>query len=212
MQAGSSPRGTEFATRWAELVFTFHAPMEKAIASYKALKEKVVAAGRRPTDCAVAMLATCIIGETDSIAREKADYINGLVVGDLNAAHLSASAGVDVTKLSGKVGSEAGSQGMHAIIEEVSELQKTAKTEFMEAAKKSLPAQIVGSPKTVADRLEELFTAGCCDGFVIDPVTAPSSHEAFARAVVPELQHRGLFRTEYKATTLRGHIGTRPGR
>ncbi|NHN87028.1 NtaA/DmoA family FMN-dependent monooxygenase [Acetobacter conturbans] len=213
MQAGSSPRGTEFAARWAELVFTFYAPKEKAIASYNTLKEKVVEAGRRPTDCAVAMLATCIIGETDSIGREKADYINSLVVGELNAAHLSASAGVDVTKLSdkNKVGSEAGSQGMHASIEKLVELQKTAKAQFMEAAKKALPAQIVGSPKTVADKLEEIFTAGCCDGFVLDPVAAPSSHEAFARAVVPELQRRGLFRTQYEATTLRGNIRTRPG-
>ncbi|MFT9016879.1 MAG: NtaA/DmoA family FMN-dependent monooxygenase [Acetobacter sp.] len=213
MQAGSSPRGTEFAARWAELVFTFHAPMDKARASYSALKEQVVAKGRRPTDCAVAMLATCIVGETDSIAREKADYINGLVVGELNAAHMSASAGVDVTRLSGQgAGSAAGAQGMHAIIEEVSELQKTAKAEFLAAAQTMLPAQIVGSPRTVADRLEEIFTAGCCDGFVIDPVTAPSSHETFARAVVPELQRRGLFRTRYAAETLRGNIGTRPGR
>ncbi|MBO1324955.1 NtaA/DmoA family FMN-dependent monooxygenase [Acetobacter sp. TBRC 12305] len=214
MQAGSSPRGTEFAARWAELVFTFYAPREKARAHYDALKQKIVENGRRPGDCAVAMLATCIVGETDSIAREKADYINSLVVGELNAAHLSASAGVDVTKLSDKdkPGSEAGAQGMHAIIEDVSELQKTAKTEFLAAARKMLPEQIVGSPKTVADRLEDIFTSGCCDGFVLDPVTAPSSHETFARAVVPELQRRGLFRTQYEAPTLRGNIGTRPGR
>ena len=71
MQAGSSPRGTEFAARWAELVFTFHAPMEKAIASYNALKETVVAAGRRPTDRPVAMPAPCHIRATDSIPCEK---------------------------------------------------------------------------------------------------------------------------------------------
>ncbi|MBB2202118.1 NtaA/DmoA family FMN-dependent monooxygenase [Gluconacetobacter tumulisoli] len=215
MQAGSSPRGVEFAARWAEIVFTFGSAPEKAIAAYDRLKSQMVANGRRPGDCAVAMQVTCVVGETDSIAQEKADFANALAAEELNAAAASASAGVDITRLGGAEGAAskaAGAQGMHAAIEELEELRRQGAASVAAAARKRVPSQIVGSPTTVADKLEELFTAGCCDGFVLTPVTFPTSHETFARAVVPELQRRGLFRTRYEADTLRGNLGSRPGR
>jgi len=65
----------------------------------------------------------------------------------------------------------------------------------------------VGGPKEIADMFEEWFTAPACDGFVIGPTYLPGSFEEFTRLVVPELQRRGLFRTEYTGTTLREHLG-----
>ena len=62
----------------------------------------------------------------------------------------------------------------------------------------------------MADRLEELFVSESCDGFVLTPATFPTSHEAFCRAVVPELQRRGLFRTAYEGSTLREHLTGAP--
>ena len=58
----------------------------------------------------------------------------------------------------------------------------------------------------VADALQDLFESGACDGFVIMPTTFPTAHEQFCRAVVPELQRRGLFRAEYRASTLRANL------
>jgi alkanesulfonate monooxygenase SsuD/methylene tetrahydromethanopterin reductase-like flavin-dependent oxidoreductase (luciferase family) len=65
----------------------------------------------------------------------------------------------------------------------------------------------VGGPREVADMFEEWFTAPACDGFVIGPTYLPGSFEEFVRLVVPELQRRGLFRTEYTGSTLREHLG-----
>ena len=56
---------------------------------------------------------------------------------------------------------------------------------------------VVGSPTTIADYMQEIFEAGGGDGFVILPNLFPMMFEEFGRMVVPELQRRGLFRTEY---------------
>ena len=66
---------------------------------------------------------------------------------------------------------------------------------------------IVGSAKQVADDLEEWATSGAADGFNICPGTLPGGATAFVDLVVPELQRRGLFRTEYESDTLRGNLG-----
>ncbi|MEE3100891.1 MAG: LLM class flavin-dependent oxidoreductase, partial [Pseudomonadota bacterium] len=57
-----------------------------------------------------------------------------------------------------------------------------------------------------ADHLTHLFESGACDGFVVSPTHFPGMFEEFCRAVVPELQRRGVFRTEYSGSTLREHL------
>lgn len=66
---------------------------------------------------------------------------------------------------------------------------------------------VVGSYLDIADDFEEWFTSGAVDGFNIIPPVAPESLEDFVRLVVPELQKRKLFRTDYTGTTLRDHLG-----
>ena len=65
---------------------------------------------------------------------------------------------------------------------------------------------MVGTPSMIADRLQETFEAGVCDGFVLAPTTFPGMFEQFCRGVVPELQRRGLFRIEYSGRTLRENL------
>ena len=64
-----------------------------------------------------------------------------------------------------------------------------------------------GTPEQVADAIQDWFDAGAADGFNIMPPVLPSGLEVFVDQVVPILQRRGLFRTEYTASTLRGHYG-----
>ena len=64
----------------------------------------------------------------------------------------------------------------------------------------------VGTPKAVADQMEEWF-ASACDGFVISATHMPGTYEDFVRLVVPELQRRSLFRKDYTGTTLRENLG-----
>ena len=65
----------------------------------------------------------------------------------------------------------------------------------------------VGTPAEVADYMEDWFSKGACDGFTIMPPYIPGSHDDFCELVVPELQRRGLFRTEYEGKTLRENLG-----
>jgi alkanesulfonate monooxygenase SsuD/methylene tetrahydromethanopterin reductase-like flavin-dependent oxidoreductase (luciferase family) len=74
------------------------------------------------------------------------------------------------------------------------------------AARRGEGRELVGTAKTVADRMQEIFEAGVCDGFVLSPVNFPGMFEQFCRSVVPELQRRGLFRKEYGGRTLRENL------
>jgi len=66
---------------------------------------------------------------------------------------------------------------------------------------------MVGTPARIADLMEEWFTTGAADGFNIQSPAIPVDAADFIELVVPELQRRGLFRTEYEGTTLRDHLG-----
>jgi alkanesulfonate monooxygenase SsuD/methylene tetrahydromethanopterin reductase-like flavin-dependent oxidoreductase (luciferase family) len=66
---------------------------------------------------------------------------------------------------------------------------------------------IVGGPKEIADRLEEMFVGRGCDGFVIAATYVPGSYTDFVRHIVPELQRRGLFHKDYAGKTLRENLG-----
>ncbi len=68
------------------------------------------------------------------------------------------------------------------------------------------PRGLVGNPSEVADYIEEWFVEEACDGFNVFPNYVPGAVEAFAELVIPELQRRGLFRTEYTGTTFRDHL------
>ena len=65
----------------------------------------------------------------------------------------------------------------------------------------------IGTPTQVADEMEHWFKDGAADGFNVMPAWLPGSLKDFVELVVPELQRRGLFRTEYEAATLRGNLG-----
>jgi FMN-dependent oxidoreductase (nitrilotriacetate monooxygenase family) len=212
MQAGSSPRGRDFAAAYAELVFTLQHSLPDMQEFYTDMKDRVAKAGRDPKDCAILTSVDPIIGETVSIAREKQAYINDLVDPNLGIALMSAHTGLDLTGYPldmplSDIHAETGSRGSFDVI-----LQGTkAKNLTLGAAAKhfatsELCPQIVGTAESVADQLTEMFEARGCDGFILTPTEMPGSFESFTRSVVPILQERGVFRTDYPGTTLRETI------
>ncbi len=212
MQAGSSPRGRDFAARWGELVFTLQHSKADMQAFYADMKVRVVAAGRAPEDCKVLPSVDPIIGETDAIARERQAFLNDLVVAELGMAQMSGHIGTDLSRFPPDqplqdMEIEDGSRGSFDVI-----LQGTAAQGLTlgEAARRfatsELCPQIVGSPASVADQLQDLFESEACDGFILTPTLMPGMYESFVRGVVPLLQARGLFRTEYAGTTLRENL------
>jgi alkanesulfonate monooxygenase SsuD/methylene tetrahydromethanopterin reductase-like flavin-dependent oxidoreductase (luciferase family) len=68
----------------------------------------------------------------------------------------------------------------------------------------------IGTPAEIADVMQEWFEASACDGFNITPATLPGGGEDFVTMVVPELQRRGVFRSDYEGQTLRQNLGLRP--
>ncbi len=114
MQAGSSPRGRAFSARWAELIFCSHATKADAVTYRNDILERVVACGRSPEDCRVLPSLSVVVGETESIAREKADYLDSRVDPELVLASSSGLLGVDLSTLDTAEAAEsaAGNQGI----------------------------------------------------------------------------------------------------
>jgi FMN-dependent oxidoreductase (nitrilotriacetate monooxygenase family) len=209
MQAGSSDRGREFAARWAEVIFTIQRGEAEMRAFYDDIKGRLPAFGRGPHECAILPAVTVVLGETESIAREKAAYLNSLIDPELNMASASSNLGADITRLGGDktLAELQGNQGIKGSEDVLAQTVKAEGITLQQAAqKRGEGREIVGTPAMVADRLQAMFDAGVCDGFVLAPTMFPGMFEQFCRAVVPELQRRGLFRTEYTGRTLRENL------
>ncbi len=212
MQAGSSDRGREFGARWGEIIFTLQHRKSDMQEFYNDFKGRMARHGRAPETCVILPSIDVVIGETESIARERAEYVNGLVDTQLGMAQISGHIGVDLSQLDPDqplmdIALEEGSRGSFDVI-----LQGTAAEGLTlgEAARRfatsELCPQLVGTPEMIADRLCDLFQDHACDGFVLTPTTFPGMYEQLCKTVVPVLQERGVFRKEYAGTTLREHL------
>jgi FMN-dependent oxidoreductase (nitrilotriacetate monooxygenase family) len=208
MQAGSSPRGIEFGARWGEAIFSgFVGEPAKMQATYRRIKDKVVGGGRDPDSCRVLAAASVIVAATREEAQAKADQLATLRDGEMTLAATSAAIGIDLATASPEeIAKLASSGGMYqpltdflAALEQGHDFAMAANAAFKER-------HIVGSPTEVADILQSLFEQQCCDGFILMQTVFPSFFEDFVEHVVPELQRRGLFRTEYSGSTLRENL------
>jgi len=209
MQAGSSDRGREFAARWAEVIFTIQRGKDEMQEFYADIKTRMERRGRRPEECAILPGVSVVLGETESIARERADYLDSLINPHLNRAATSSNVGADISKLKEGVtlASLQGNQGMQGSEDVLRQHMKAENITFAQAAEdRGRGRELVGTAEMVADRLQEIFESGVCDGFVVSPVNHPGMFEQFCRSVVPELQRRGLFRKDYTGKTLRENL------
>jgi alkanesulfonate monooxygenase SsuD/methylene tetrahydromethanopterin reductase-like flavin-dependent oxidoreductase (luciferase family) len=212
MQAGASDRGREFAARWAEMIFTLQHTKADMQAFYGDIKGRMTALGRAPEECAILPSLDPIIGETESIAREKQAYVNELVHPEVGLALVSTHIGVDLSRLplDKPIGDLDIPQGAQGSLDVIMQGTRAEGLSLREAARRfatsELCPQIVGTPASVADQLQDLFESRACDGFILTPTVFPGTWEQFVRSVVPELQRRGVFRTEYRGRTLRENL------
>jgi FMN-dependent oxidoreductase (nitrilotriacetate monooxygenase family) len=209
MQAGGSDRGRVFAARWAEAIFTAQRGREDMREFYQDMKTRMAAVGRAPNECVILPAISVVLGETESIARERADYLNSLIDPELNRASTSSNLGADLTKLDGAtpLAQLQGNQGMKGSEHALRQTMQAEGLSLQQAAARRGEGQLVaGTPAMIADHLQSLFEDEVCDGFVLAPSMFPGMFEQFCRAVVPELQRRGLFRTEYGGRTLRQNL------
>jgi alkanesulfonate monooxygenase SsuD/methylene tetrahydromethanopterin reductase-like flavin-dependent oxidoreductase (luciferase family) len=196
------------AARWAEAIFTDQRSLAALQAFYDDIKGRMAKLGRRPEDCAILAATTFVIGETESIARERAEYLRSLVEPELWAARVSGSLGADLGKVadSKDLADRQGTQGIQGAEDRLRQAMSDKGLSFAEAVKDAKNDEIVGTPSQIADHLQHVFESGACDGFIVAPTYFPGMIEQFCRTVVPELQRRGLFRREYTGRTLRENL------
>ena len=212
MQAGSSERGRQFAARWAEVVFTLQHSKPDMQAFYADLKGRMDRLGRRPEECIVTPAVDVVIGETDSIARERAEYLNSLVSAETGVCDISNAIGIDLSQypLDQPLQDMEMNEGARGVLDVILQGSRAGALTLRDAGYRygvsQLTPALVGSPVTVADRLQDMFESQCCDGFVICPSISPGSYMQFVKSVVPELQRRGVYRTEYSGRFLRDRI------
>jgi FMN-dependent oxidoreductase (nitrilotriacetate monooxygenase family) len=215
IQAGSSGRGKRFSARWAELVFVAYHDVASGKVEYDEFKRMVAAEGRDPDAVKVATLAYPICAATQAEAEDKAALIASLPL-EIDALSLLSEAlnfdfatkGMDEPFTDAEM---AGIQGLQAIrdrvVKNTGKKNPTVRDFMVGSGRGKPPMNMVGGPKQVADKLEEWFVGGACDGFVLGACVIPGSYADFVQHVVPELQRRGLFRKDYTGRTLRDHLG-----
>jgi FMN-dependent oxidoreductase (nitrilotriacetate monooxygenase family) len=216
VQAGSSEDGKEFAARYAEAVFTAQQTLADGQTFYKDLKSRLAKYGRTPDQLKILPGICPIIGGTEAEALALEDELTGLQVPEYG-----------LQQLSGMLGTDLGGLPLDGPLPELPEEQdingnKSRFTLVAELARREqltirqLIARLgggrghrvfAGTPEQIADQLEQWFAEGAADGFNIMPPYLPGGLDDFVDQVVPLLQDRGLFRTEYSGRTLRDHYG-----
>ncbi len=213
IQAGGSPPGLELAARTADVVFSVVQELEPAKAAYADLKGRMAKFGRRPEELAVLPGVMPIVGRSDAEARETLAKLQSWIT-PTNATTLVASRiGYDVSghPLDGPVPPPPPFQGSRTFTSVLYEMARRENMTLRDLYNLTAAARghwvICGTPARIADTLEEWFTGGAADGFNILPPYFPGAFADFVDLVVPELQRRGLFRRDYRGTTLRDHFG-----
>jgi FMN-dependent oxidoreductase (nitrilotriacetate monooxygenase family) len=206
-QAGASTRGRQFAATHAECVFV-NGSTKKNVSSLVAdTRARAEALGRDPRSLAFFVGATVVVGRTEAEARDKlAEYrAHASIEGAL--AHFSAGTGIDFARYGldepiRPQQTEANRSNVESVTTRAE--QVWTKRKLIDAmGLGSRQAPIVGSPEQIADALAAWVDEADVDGFNLSRTVMPECVEDFVALVIPVLQQRGLFKTEYAPGTLR---------
>ncbi|MCO8269068.1 LLM class flavin-dependent oxidoreductase [Actinoplanes sp. TRM 88003] len=217
VQAGSSADGRGFAAKWAEAVFTAQPTLAESQEFYADIKRRAAEAGRDPDHVVVLPGIVPVIGATAAEARELDAELDRLIAPQYAVATLAHTLRVDPERLRldeplpDDLPSEDEIEGAKSrrtlIVDWARRDHLTVRQLIGKLGGGRGHRTFAGTPVQVADTIQHYFENGAADGFNIMPAVLPSGIEKFAGEVVPILQERGLFRTEYRGTTLREHYG-----
>jgi FMN-dependent oxidoreductase (nitrilotriacetate monooxygenase family) len=214
IQAGGSAPGQELSARSADLVFSVvNGDRGAAKAAYDSLKQRVIKHGRAPHELPILPGVMPIIGETDEQAKEQLARLQSWLNSTNALALVSQRIGHDISgyPLDGPVPDFPQTDRGQAFSRVLLDMARREKMTLRDLYNITAAARghwvIHGTPKKIADTMEEWFTGGLADGFVVMPAYFPGAFDDFVDKVVPELQRRGLYRREYEGITLRSHLG-----
>lgn len=215
IQAGSSGPGQALAARIADVVFTAQNDLDEAFVFYKALKAQVAGFGRRADEVLVMPGVMPIVGDTDAAAQATFTELNRNIDTAQAFTVLSERLGMDVSSwpMDGPVPTPPETEHLKSRAALLMEMARRDKLTLRELYYRVAAARghllLVGTPAKIADTLQRWFEAGAADGFNVMPPFFPGQFDAFADKVIPILQDRGVFRTDYTGRTLRDHLGLR---
>lgn len=194
-QAGTSPRGRQFAGQHAECVF-ISGPTAKVIqARVRAIREAAEAQGRNANDILIFSMMTVVIGETDAAADAKlADY-RRYISAEGALTLMAGWTGVDFSTYAldqqvKHVQNEAGRTAMDNITRADPDRVWTVREVAEHVGIGGIGPLITGTPQTVADRIEQWVDETGVDGLNLAFVIAPQSFIDIADLLVPELTRR----------------------
>jgi alkanesulfonate monooxygenase len=212
VQAGASEAGRQLAAETAEAVFAAHRTLADGQAFYADIKGRMAKFGRDPDHLKILPGVLVVVGDSVEEAREKRALLDSLVHYDSAIASLSIALGHDASgfdpdgPLPDIPDTNASKSGRERTIALARDENLTVR-QLAQRLGGYGGLAFVGTPATIADAMEQWLVERGSDGFNVMFPYLPEGLDDFVDKVVPELQRRGLFRTEYAGTTLRDHLG-----
>ena len=206
-QAGTSGRGRVFAARHAECVFITATDKASARSAARTLREEAVRAGRRPEDIKIFVGITVVAGSSRKEAEERhAEYL-AHANPEAGLAHFASSTGIDFSKYDLDEPITYGTSNASQSATQLAKQRGWTRRQLLgELAIGGRYPKIVGDGGQVADELGSWVEEGEIDGFNLTRTVVPESYEDFVDFVVPALQDRGLYKTEYAEGSLRNKL------
>lgn len=230
VQSGDSDEGRSLAAKYADAIFTERRSLDEGREFYRDIERRLVGFGRRPDALKVMASTRFVLGDNAADALDRAEYELTLrATPALVRSYIEDAWGLDFPDLDvdGPLPATAPTSGHRPSVRITTRRAGAPRTAepIVEhwrdlAARSHLSARglvtellrarencVVGGPVEIAEQLVERIDEQTCDGFVVSPSVLPSGISEFVRNVVPELQNRGRYRTEYEGTTLRENLG-----
>ena len=208
VQAGQSDDGRDLAGETAEVTFTVQQDFESGRAFYADIKRRAAAYGRPPNAIKVMPGVMTVIGQTRAEAAAKYERLQALLSPKLAVKDLSSYFGFDMSNLplDGPVPDPHPDIEQKGRVKVMVELARRENLTIRQLYKRVYGQRghrvVIGTPVEVADALETWYRGGAADGFNIMPLTMPRGLEDIVEMLIPELQRRKLFRTEYEGKIL----------
>lgn len=213
-QAGSSDDGIDLGSSFADGIYTAQPDRARAIEYYERYMGIVASKGRDTDSVKIMPGLVAILGDTRAEADELAHHLADQVDMDFGRVQLEADHKLDLADLDlddripaerfpEKPATSRSKIFMRKAIDEGASIREL----IIESARGTGHGWFVGTPGEMADHMIDWFNARACDGFNINAPFMPGGMELMCKKLVPELQERGYFRTEYEGTTLRDHLG-----
>lgn len=214
-QAGASEQGRTLAAQCAEAIYAVAYDLPASQSYYRDIKQRVKGAGRT-VDVPIMPGLVTYVASTEAEAFAKQRELDELLPSEASLRQLGVFIEQDCSgwdldapvPVLPSLEEFKGPQGRYSTILRIIETEQPSVRQLLgRLAAGGGHCTMVGTPQQIADRMEHWFKNEGADGFNLMPPSLPMGIEDFVDQVIPVLQQRGLFRTEYEGSTLRDHLG-----